>query len=639
KFDYVFAKKDQILLPRIGSNDQGRVQLHRMWMDYLIGRKEGTPTEEYNLKFLWTYQFGWMYWRYFFWNFVGKENGEQGYYPWDKKDGHWLSGISSIDSKRLYNQDQLPRVIKTDHSRNTYFFLPLIFGILGTIFHLRKSKQDFMALGFLWLITGLGLCFFTNSPPNEPRERDYILAGSMFTFCIWIGMGVLFLVDVFKSRLKLSSSVSGIVATLIVLSAPIIMGFQNFDDHSRNGITAARDYAINILESCQPNAIIFTYGDNDTYPVWYAQEVENIRRDVRVINLSLIAVDWYIDAQRRKINESPAIKMSIPSDKLRGSLRNQVFYYNPAGDNADVDMTASQFLKFIGEDHKISAGSGRDFETYMPTRKVSIEFNQQRAIEMGLVKPDDTTFVSRVPVVLNGNYITKDDIAVLDIINSNINDRPVYFSVTCQGEKLMGLDDYVSVEGLALRIVPTKSPSEKNMYIYGSGKMDLEKSYDAIMNKYRWGNFDKKELFVDHSYAPSIQGLRMTMMRLCAGLEAQGDKERAGNVAAKFFESFPNMNFQYDVRVMPFIQTLMAAGRKDEAKKHLKILAIETEDMMNFYNSLSPEDLASSFAQDKSFTASAVREILQRAKELQDPEFEKEMQTLLSKFQSTPVNN
>lgn len=639
KFDYVFAKKDQILLPRIGSNDQGRVQLHRMWMDYLIGRKEGTPTEEYNLKFLMTYQFGWMYWRYFFWNFVGKENGEQGYYPWDKKDGHWLSGISSIDSKRLYNQDQLPRVIKTDHSRNRYFFLPLIFGILGTIFHLRKSKQDFMALGFLWLITGLGLCFFTNSPPNEPRERDYILAGSMFTFCIWIGMGVLFLVDLFKSRLKLSSSVSGIIATLIVLSAPIIMGFQNFDDHSRNGITAARDYAINILESCQPNAIIFTYGDNDTYPVWYAQEVENIRRDVRVINLSLIAVDWYIDAQRRKINESPAIKMSIPSDKLRGSLRNQVFYYNPAGDNADVDMTASQFLKFIGEDHKISAGSGRDFETYMPTRKVSIEFNQQRAIEMGLVKADDTTFVSRVPVVLNGNYITKDDIAVLDIINSNINDRPVYFSVTCQGEKLMGLDDYVSVEGLALRIVPTKSPSEKNMYIYGSGKMDIEKSYDAIMNKYRWGNFDKKELFVDHSYAPSIQGLRMTMMRLCAGLEAQGDKERAGNVAAKFFESFPNMNFQYDVRVMPFIQTLMAAGRKDEAKKHLKILAIETEDMMNFYNSLSPEDLASSFASDKNYTASAVREILQRSKELQDPEFEKEMQTLLSKFQSTPVNN
>jgi hypothetical protein len=145
-----------------------------------------------------------------------------------------------------------------------------------------------MALGFLWLITGLGLCFFTNSPPNEPRERDYILAGSMFTFCIWIGMGVLFLVDLFKSRLKLSSSVSGIIATLIVLSAPIIMGFQNFDDHSRNGITAARDYAINILESCQPNAIIFTYGDNDTYPVWYAQEGENIRRDVRVINLSLI---------------------------------------------------------------------------------------------------------------------------------------------------------------------------------------------------------------------------------------------------------------------------------------------------------------------------------------------------------------
>lgn len=219
----------------------------------------------------------------------------------------------------------------------------------------------------------IGVVFFNNSPPNEPRERDYVLVGSIFTFCIWIGLGVLFLVDLFRRQIKMSNTLSGVIATCVVLSAPVIMGMQNFDDHSRNGITAARDYAINILESCQPNSIIFTYGDNDTYPVWYAQEVEGIRRDVRVINLSLIAVDWYIESQRRKVNDSPPIKMSIPSEKYRGFLRNQIFYFNPAGEGApDVEMSSGQFLKFIGEDHPISAGSGREFETFMPTKKLPL---------------------------------------------------------------------------------------------------------------------------------------------------------------------------------------------------------------------------------------------------------------------------
>ncbi|MBK7879296.1 MAG: DUF2723 domain-containing protein [Saprospiraceae bacterium] len=640
KFDYVFSKRDQIFLPRISHNDQGRVQLHRMWMDYLVDNKTGTPTMLYNLKFLWAYQFGWMYWRYFYWNFVGKENGEQGFFPWDKKDGHWLSGISAIDSQRLYNQSQLPRVIREDQSRNTYFFLPLIFGLLGVVFHARRDRNDFLALLVLWLITGLGLCFFNNSPPNEPRERDYVLVGSIFTFCIWIGLGVLFLADLFKRQFKLSGNLSGIVASCIVISAPIIMGFQNFDDHSRNGITAARDYAINILESCQPNSIIFTYGDNDTYPVWYAQEVEGIRRDVRVINLSLIAVDWYIESQRRKVNDSPPIKMSIPSEKYRGFLRNQIFYFNPAGEGApDVEMTSGQFLKFIGEDHPISAGSGREFETFMPTKKVAIEYDPSRAVASGMIQPGDTSVVNRIPLALNANYITKDDLAVLDIIHSNINDRPIYFSVTCQSEKLMGLEDFTSMEGLALRIVPVKTPSDRSMFIYGSGKMDVEKTYDALMNKFKWGNFDKKKLFVDHSYAPSVQGLRMMMMRLASLYEARGDKEKAASVALRYFESFPNMNFQYDLRVMPFIQSLVGAGKLDDAKKHLKILAIETADMMNFYNSLSAEELKSSFQQEKAYANSAVREILLRSGELQDQEFEKEMKELLSKYDLAPVNN
>ncbi|HRI01550.1 MAG TPA: DUF2723 domain-containing protein [Saprospiraceae bacterium] len=637
KFDYVFAKKDEIFLPRISHNDQGRSQLHRMWMDYLVDKKEGVPTMEYNLKFMWNYQFGWMYWRYFFWNFIGRQNAEQGFYPWNVKDGNWYSGIKAFDSAKLYNQDRLPRVIREDQSRNGYYFIPFILGILGVIYNFKYGRKEFWALASMWLLAGLGLCFFNNSPPNEPRERDYVLVGSFMIFCIWVGMGVLMIARLLMEKLKLNGMAPVAISACLGLAAPLIMVTKNMDDLGRNGITAARDYAINILESCKPNAILFTYGDNDTYPVWYAQEVENIRRDVRVINLSLIAVDWYIDVQRRKINESPAVKMSIPSEKYRGMLRNQIFYYNPEDPegkgNADREMDLGSFLKFLGEDHKLSGGGGREFETYMPTHLVSLNVDLNRAQQIGMVNPGDSNVVTKIPINLGGkSYMTKDELAIMDIIYSNIHERPVYFSVTCHGEKLMGMDDYTEMDGMALRIVPKKSISDKSMYIYGAGSMNYDYTYEAVMNKYKWGNFDKQKLFVDHSYGPSIQALRMVMMRLAAGLAAKGDMERAGNVAAKFFEAFPNMNFQYDVRVMPFIQTLVDAKRIDEAKKHLNILVDETIDMLEFYETLSPQELEGGFQQDKAYTQSAVREIVERAKLMGDATYSSEIENKLKRF-------
>lgn len=640
KSDYVFDKKDQILLPRISHGDQNRPAIYRQWMDYLTGKKSGVPGQEFNLKFMFSYQFGWMFWRYFMWNFVGRENAEQGFYPWDKKDGHWLSGIKAIDGMRLYNQNELPRAIREDQSRNTYFFIPLIFGILGVIFHWRKNRNDFLAILAMWLLTGLGLCFFNNSPPNEPRERDYVLVGAIFTFCIWIGMGVLFISQILKEKLKLSGSVSQWIGSAVVLSAPLIMGFQNFDDHSRKGITGARDYAINILESCKPNAIIFTYGDNDTYPVWYAQEVEGIRRDVRVINLSLIAVDWYIESQRRKINESAPVKLSIPSQQLRGFLRNQLYYVNPAGEGApDIEMSATQFLKFIGEDHKLAVGNGMELESYMPTRKIYIEVNRQRALEMGMISPTDTGIVDRIPVVVPDQYITKDDIAVLDIVNSNIHDRPVYFSVTCQQDKLLGMSDYTNMEGLALRIVPRKTKSDNDFYIYGAGKLDVERSMDVLMNKYKWGNFDKQKLFVDHSYAPSSEGMRMMMMRLISTFGMMGDTVKAGQVAEKYFNVFPNMNFNYSVRTLPFIEALIRGDKRDRAVIEMKTLVEETADWMNFYNSLSAKDLDASYKMEKNYTTSSIYQIQQLSELLGDESIKNLIKEKLEKYQVNPMPN
>ena len=228
---------------------------------------------------------------------------------------------------------------------------------------------------------------------------------------------------------------------------------------------------------------------------------------------------------------------------------------------------------------------------------------------------------------------------MIDIITSNIQDRPIYFSVTCQGDKLMGLDDYTEMDGMALRIVPFKSQSERNMYIYGAGKMDYDYTYDVIMNKYKWGNFDKQQLFVDKSYGPSVQAFRMIMMRLANGLLAKGDTERASAVAMKYFESFPNMNFQYDGRAMPFIQALLMAKKYDEAKKHIKILGDETLDMLEFFETLSPSEIQAGFQQDKAFAASSIPEILQAAKETGDSQFASELEAKLKKFQTAPINN
>jgi len=395
------------------------------------------------------------------WNFAGRENGEQGYYPWDPKSGHWLSGIPFLDSARLYNQSEIPETMKNDQARNRYFLLPLIFGFIGFFWHLKRRRKDWLGLMVAFLFTGLGIIFFTNQPPNEPRERDYVLVGSFLIFCIWIGMAVPAIYDYARTRMKqMQPQVLGILAGVLVLLAPIIMGFQNFDDHSRRHHTAARDYASNFLESCDPNSIIFTYGDNDTYPLWYAQEVEGIRTDVRVINLSLITVDWYINGLRKKVSDSPRIKFSIPAEAYRGDARNALYPIQ----NASDEMSLTRALKIMGENHPVSAGS-QAFPSYLPSTNLYIPVDHKLAIESGWVtEKDSASMVSKIPVTLGKRYITKDEMAVMDIIVSNIYDRPVYFSVTCKDDKLMGLDDYTQLEGMGLKIIPVKTPSNRNFF-------------------------------------------------------------------------------------------------------------------------------------------------------------------------------
>lgn len=627
KVSYLYKDSDKMIFPRIGDAMGTRKDLYRAW----LGDKKGTPTFADNLSFFWNYQINWMYVRYFMWNFVGRQNAEQGIFSWDKRSGHWLSGISFIDSWRLYNQSELPATIRDNQARNTYFFLPLIFGLLGLFFHYRNSPKEFRAVLILFLVTGIGIILYSNQPPREPRERDYVLAGSMFAFSIWIGLGVLAVFRLLIDKVKLSAVPASAIAAVLVLIAPIIMGFQNFDDHSRRHHKASRDYAANFLNSCEPNAIIFTYGDNDTYPLWYAQEVEGIRRDVRVANLSLIAVDWYINNLRRKINDSEPLKMTIPQEALRGSKRVQL----PIPPQADErEMEAMDALRFIAQDNPIPVGGGRTLDSYVPARNLFITLDLEKMRANGVLGASDTgQLVSRLPIKLEGNSIIKDELAVLDIIASNIHDRPIYFAVTCQQEKLLGLQPFTSLEGLGLRITPVPSQGDQGFGIIGSGRVDSDKMLENVRDRWRWGNFDTHRLFVDQSYMPSIQSQKYSMLRAARNFAARGENAKAIEMMDIYFKAFPHMNFPYDYSMMPMIMAYVQAGAYEKAKPHLQILAEETRDWLNFYYSLSVSEIEAGFSQDFAMTDRTKDDLIGIAKENQDEAFAAELTAMFAPYQ------
>ncbi|NNE14881.1 MAG: DUF2723 domain-containing protein [Saprospiraceae bacterium] len=638
RLEYKYRARDKMFFPRVGHTEGPRPGLHKQWHKAIMGKEVGNrPGFGYNIKFLLNYQMGWMYWRYFMWNFVGKQNAQQGFMPWDVKSGHWASGIKPIDEMRLHNMDELTDTMKNHKGTNHYYFLPLIFGLLGMFFHFSRDKKTFLSIFALFFLTGLGLILYSNQPPNEPRERDYVLVGSFFTFCIWIGMAVLFLSENFIKKLKLSGKISPIIAGVMVLLAPLLMATQNFDDHSRMTHYASRDYASNFLNSVEKDAIIFTYGDNDTYPLWYAQEVENIRRDVRVVNLSLIFVDWYIEKLRRKVNDSPPLKLTIPSESYRGNKRHQVFFYNPSNqENLSSPIDINTELQFVGSPQNSVRG-----QSFARSRNLYIPINKQKLLDKGLMPQKDTAnMVDNILLRFSNNkqYISKDELAVIDVVASNLHDRPIYFAVTCKNDKLLGLNDYMQMEGLGLRIVPVKTPSIRSLSIYGSGRVQEDKVYENIMTKWRWGNFDKHETFVDNSYAAEIQAMKIIMMRTSQEFLGNNNKQKAGDLAAKYFEAFPHFNFPYDESVVPFINVLIKSDRREEAKKHLKILAEETRQKLKFYDSLAEDDFES-FKSDYSYAIRAVSEVLDNARLLNDPELLAKLEKDLSEYDITKMKN
>ncbi|GJM35814.1 MAG: membrane protein [Saprospiraceae bacterium] len=648
KFDVVYNNRDKMMFPRMSDGTQGRPNLYKQWMG-LDARKAlpaGRPNMVDNVKFLFNYQLGWMYWRYFMWNFSGRQNGDQGFYSWDKASGHWITGIKFLDAARLGNQSQLTDKALNDKARNVYYMLPFLFGLMGLFFHFKKRNKEALALMAMFIITGIGIIIYSNQPPNEPRERDYVLVGSFITYCIWIGMGVLAIFELLKNKLKQSGPIAAAVASVIVLIAPLLMGFQNFDDHDRSLIKGSRDYATNFLESCAPNAIVFTYGDNDTYPLWYAQEVENVRTDVRVVNLSLIAVDWYIDLLRRKVNDSPAINFTIPQEAYRGYKRNQVFYYNPNG-AADRPKPLTEVLKNIALPRELPTRTGRTVEGFYSTTQAYIPVDRAAALRSGAITELDTNVVSNLPIKLSNTQIIKDELAVLDILASNLWERPIYFAVTSRREKLVNLEDFMQLEGLALRITAVQNSGDMENYgIVGAGRVNTDAVYNNVMNKFKWGNFDKYDLYVDRSYAPSVQSMQLAMRRTGFRLIRKNEKDKAIQLIDKYFEAFPDMNFTYDYRTWYMLGVYLQAGAYEKAKPHMEILARNLEDEMEFLSSLDKTTLENSnaFRADYYLSEDVMNGLIQEAERQNDNEFKTRLESMFSGYltpsqgQQTPLD-
>lgn len=611
KVEYVYAPEDMHLFPRMWdqSNDQGHADYYAGWMGIgkdQQGNWERAPTVGENLKFATAYQVGWMYMRYFMWNFAGKQNDIQGVNMANVRDGNWKSGIGFLDNLRLGNQDILPDTLKHNKANNKLYFLPLILGILGLIYQVMRDKRDSLVTGLLFLFTGLAIVFYLNQAGNQPRERDYAYVGSFYAFAIWIGLGVLYVKELFSKFIKNSMMTNVVAGGLCLLAVPVLMASQEWDDHDRSKKTLARDLAIDYLESCAPNAILISFGDNDTYPLWYAQEVQGIRQDVRVINSSLLGTDWYINQLRYKVNKSDPIDPIWTAAQIEGANRDIVYsveslygnntafinkYRARAGITTDpsAPMDLYSVMKdFAGSDNPSKMEQGRDGSmlNIFPTKNVFIPVDINLVRQNGTVNPGDSV-VSQVQFQITKNVIFKNDAAILNIIAANQWKRPIYF--TSQDGGGLGFQNYIRQDGLSYRLVPVANSEVNDSWVY-----------DKMMTKFAAGNADKPGVYFDEENRRHLNTIRMAYASAAIDLAIKNKKEEARkmlNKADKMMleENFPyglaSRNQQHNYVSHLLLQAAYEAGDTVLASKITRSLKKDLDQQIKYYASLNDDQL------------------------------------------------
>ncbi|MCU0408918.1 MAG: DUF2723 domain-containing protein [Bacteroidales bacterium] len=586
------------VFPRMWSDQEDHAQVYEEW-----GRVKGTPLQvtdnqtgeksivrkpkfTENLRFMFSYQFGYMYFRYFMWNFAGRQNDTQG--TGGAVNGNWITGIRFLDEPRTGSAD-LPEGMKNDPSRNTYFLLPFLLGLAGLFWHLNRDTKNWGIIMLLFVMTGIAIVFYLNQYPNQPRERDYAYAASFYFFAVWIGTGVLALYEGL-SRLTGEKTAAPAVVLVSLLAVPVVMGAQNWDDHDRSGRYLARDVAFNYLNSCAPGAIIFTNGDNDTFPLWYAQEVEGVRTDVRVCNLMLLNTDWYIDQMKTRTYESAPLPLSLPPQKYYDGINNQVFIVEKFREPIEI----SKVIAWVNSSNKATKFQVSPTEWYdiIPTRTIRIPVDRDKVIASGTVKPGDADMiVPYIDIRLKGNSILKSQLIILDILANNNWERPLYY-VTGYHNDAFGLEEYFQLEGLAYRLVPIKSEN-KSWLEYG--RIDTDILYENMMKKFVWGGANDPEVNIDYNHRRTLMVIksRLNYARLAKALAAEGKKDKALEVLDYCISAFPFEIVTYDPYVPDLIEAYFAAGGSEKALALTKSMTAHYFDILGYYSRQNPYVMSS----------------------------------------------
>ena len=570
-------------------DEEQYISFLRQFGDYL---EVEPPSIWDNLGYMFQFQFGYMYWRYFMWNFVGKKDDVQGRY---NGNGEWISGINFIDSLRLGSQENLPDDVLNNKGRNTYFFLPLLLGIIGLVFQLSKNPRHFWVLFVFFMFTGLAIQFYTNPYIFQPRERDYSLVGSFYIFALWIGIGVYGLFEEFKKYLT-PKILAPVVLIVCLLAVPGVMAFQNWDDHDRSGRYTARASAMAYLDSCveDAGAMLFTIGDNDTFPLWYVQEIEGHRQDVRIICTSLFATDWYVDQMKRKAYESDPIPSQLTHELYRYGNRDVIYHQ----EITDKRWNIKDFMNWVASDNPqtklrfILEKQGRDVSeypestldlVYYPTNKIRVPVNKENVLKSGLVKAKDSALIVDYIDIDLPSALPKNRILMLDILANNDWERPIYFSGgSFDKAEYIWMKDYLQLEGLAYKLVPIKTV---NASPFEMGRIDTDRMYEVVTN-WDWGNSGSSDIY--HDTQTRTQGLsfRGNLARLSEALINENKIDKAREIIDMAMTNMPVEHFGYYTFVEPFVDGYYKVGETEKARALFEKLKAIYQDRLEYYSGI-----------------------------------------------------
>lgn len=578
------------IFPRMWSNQKSiHVNEYKRW-----GKVEGVPMRHVNergeteviqkptfgenLTYFFRYQIGFMYWRYFMWNFSGRQNDIQGH--GEIENGNWITGFDKLDSRRLGNQHNLPPSMQ-NWGNNKFYMLPLILGLIGLFFHFNRDFKNGLVVTLLFIMTGIAIIAYLNQHPYQPRERDYAYAGSFYAFAIWIGLGVLAIYNFLKK--VINQHVSAILATVVPLMlVPGIMAKEGWDDHDRTGKYAALDFAINYLESCEPNAIIFTNGDNDTFPLWYAQEVEGIRTDIRVVNYMLASGEWYIHQKMRMVYDSPPLPFTLSKEDYDKGNNN----FFPIFERVQGTRELRDVINLIKKDDPRTRVQLQDgtFINFVPTKDLKITINRDDLIARGIIKEE---FYERIPNEIvwrvKQNHLYKNDLMMLDFIATNNWERPIYFTSPSAVEGVLDVAKYCHLEGVAYRFMPV----EANHYMEGLGGINVDRAFDLLVNKARWGNLHKPDVHLDPESRRNAVMPRQNYFRLAAAFIELNKMDSAVMTLDTCQKYFPNDKLIYDMYTLPMVEYYYDAGALEKGNEVADILLTNFSADLEYYASLT----------------------------------------------------